>query len=174
MKHDLIKTGDADASHAILDRNHEVVLEFCRRCRRGEGELNRDDDCAAIVGEQAAYEVLSKYDNESIVEADWAELRREIGRAVAERFNRSAHVELTGKTITDDQIRALRTEGPRNRLLSAPSFIDTWRAEWLRIFRIALGEFRTVNDPDGDRVVARQKIADLWNHRRADERGCGY
>lgn len=41
MKHDLIKTGDADSSHAIQDRNGEVVLAYCRRCRKGEGELEK-------------------------------------------------------------------------------------------------------------------------------------
>lgn len=37
--HDLIKTGDPDATRPIIDRNGEVVLAYCRRCRRGEGEL---------------------------------------------------------------------------------------------------------------------------------------
>jgi len=39
MKHDLIKTGDPDATSHIYDRNGEVVLAYCRRCKRGEGEL---------------------------------------------------------------------------------------------------------------------------------------
>lgn len=37
--HDLVKTGDADASPAICDRNGEVVLAWCRRCHEGEGGL---------------------------------------------------------------------------------------------------------------------------------------
>jgi hypothetical protein len=39
MKHDLVKTGDADAHGSLVDRNGEVVLAYCRRCRKGEAEL---------------------------------------------------------------------------------------------------------------------------------------
>ena len=37
--HELYKTGDPDCPSAILDRNGEVVLSFCRKCRKGECEL---------------------------------------------------------------------------------------------------------------------------------------
>ena len=62
MMHDLIKTGDSDVFAAILDRNNEVALSYCRVCCRGEGELatacpgarcfcNRDGDfvCTACL-----------------------------------------------------------------------------------------------------------------------------
>lgn len=39
MKHDFINTGDPDVFPAIQDRNGEVVLSYCRRCRKAEGEL---------------------------------------------------------------------------------------------------------------------------------------
>lgn len=41
--HDLVKTGDADASDAICDSRGEVVLGFCRRCKGGEIDL--EDSC---------------------------------------------------------------------------------------------------------------------------------
>lgn len=43
MKHDLIKTGDADSFRAIEDRNGEVALNYCRRCGKGEAELTADN-----------------------------------------------------------------------------------------------------------------------------------
>lgn len=39
--HELIKTGDPDAHRAICDRNGEVVLAQCRKCGRGEVELEQ-------------------------------------------------------------------------------------------------------------------------------------
>ncbi len=39
MQHDFIKTGDADSFPQIQDRNGEVALSYCRRCKRAEGEL---------------------------------------------------------------------------------------------------------------------------------------
>lgn len=39
VEHDLYKTGDAGAPLAIQDRNGEVVLQLCKRCRKGESEL---------------------------------------------------------------------------------------------------------------------------------------
>jgi len=42
MKHDLIRTGDADSFRQIEDPNGEVVLSYCRRCRMGEGELEKE------------------------------------------------------------------------------------------------------------------------------------
>lgn len=38
-EHDLIKTGDADSFHTIEDGHGEVVLAYCRVCRKGEVEL---------------------------------------------------------------------------------------------------------------------------------------
>jgi hypothetical protein len=38
-EHDLIETGDDDAFPAICDMNGEVVLAYCRVCRKGEVEL---------------------------------------------------------------------------------------------------------------------------------------
>jgi hypothetical protein len=38
-KHDLYKDGDAGLPEAILDRNGQVVLGLCKRCRRGEADL---------------------------------------------------------------------------------------------------------------------------------------
>lgn len=43
LPHDLYETGDADAPDAIKDRNGEVVLGLCRRCNKGEIEL--DEPC---------------------------------------------------------------------------------------------------------------------------------
>ncbi len=43
MEHDIYKTGDPDAPDVIKDRNGEVVLSLCRRCGRGECEL--DEPC---------------------------------------------------------------------------------------------------------------------------------
>lgn len=40
-EHDLYRTGDPDAPEVIKDRNGEVVLALCRRCGRGECELER-------------------------------------------------------------------------------------------------------------------------------------
>jgi hypothetical protein len=39
MIHDLYKTEDADAPDFIKDSNGEVVLGLCRRCNKGEVEL---------------------------------------------------------------------------------------------------------------------------------------
>lgn len=39
--HDLYKTGDPDAPDVIKDRNGEVVLGLCRRCNKGEIELEQ-------------------------------------------------------------------------------------------------------------------------------------
>lgn len=38
-EHDLIKTGDPDSCEAIEDGHGEVVLAYCRICRKGEAEL---------------------------------------------------------------------------------------------------------------------------------------
>jgi len=38
--HDLYKTGDADAPESIRDRNGEVALALCRRCGKGERDLD--------------------------------------------------------------------------------------------------------------------------------------
>lgn len=38
-EHDLVKTGDADSFLAIEDGHGEVVLAYCRVCRKGESEL---------------------------------------------------------------------------------------------------------------------------------------
>lgn len=51
MNHNLIKTGDPDVFPAILDRNNEVCLSYCRRCKKGEGELGPD---CIFVGEFAS------------------------------------------------------------------------------------------------------------------------
>ena len=40
-RHELYKTGDADAPSQLLDRNGEVVLAQCRRCGCGEIELSQ-------------------------------------------------------------------------------------------------------------------------------------
>lgn len=42
MKHEFIKTGDADSYSQLEDRNGEVVLAKCRVCRCCEGELPTD------------------------------------------------------------------------------------------------------------------------------------
>lgn len=41
LRHQFIATGDDDAFRQIQDRNCEVVLDYCRRCRQAEGELTR-------------------------------------------------------------------------------------------------------------------------------------
>lgn len=38
-QHDLIKTGDPDSFEQIQDRNGEVVLAYCRRCKEAEAGL---------------------------------------------------------------------------------------------------------------------------------------
>lgn len=42
--HDLVKTGDPEAHGPIVDRNGEVVLAYCRRCKGGESDLY-DESC---------------------------------------------------------------------------------------------------------------------------------
>lgn len=39
IDHDLYKTGDSGIPQSILDGNNEVVLSLCRRCGKGESEL---------------------------------------------------------------------------------------------------------------------------------------
>ena len=41
--HDCYVDGDADAPDVIKDNNGEVVLDLCKRCGRGEVEL--DEPC---------------------------------------------------------------------------------------------------------------------------------
>lgn len=48
MDHNLFKTGDSDAPPYILDRNGEVVLDMCRRCRKGEIELQEPCEPARV------------------------------------------------------------------------------------------------------------------------------
>jgi hypothetical protein len=48
--HDLYKTGDYDAPEVIKDDNGEVVLGLCRRCGRGEVELEEPCDQPAQDG----------------------------------------------------------------------------------------------------------------------------
>lgn len=48
--HDLVRTGDADSFAAIQDRNGEVVLAYCRRCGKGEGELTADN-CIGVTAD---------------------------------------------------------------------------------------------------------------------------
>lgn len=45
--HDLYKTGDADAPDAIKDRNGDIVLAACRKCGRGEAQL--EEPCISLV-----------------------------------------------------------------------------------------------------------------------------
>jgi hypothetical protein len=59
MKHDLINTGDADVFPALLDRNGEVVLSYCRRCGLAEVELDRHPVCP---GSKDAAQILTKGD----------------------------------------------------------------------------------------------------------------
>lgn len=53
MKHDLIKTGDSDSFRQIEDRNGEVVLGYCRVCKKGEGELEKECNPVDISEELA-------------------------------------------------------------------------------------------------------------------------
>jgi hypothetical protein len=46
--HDLYATGDKDAPDCVKDCNGEVVLAMCRRCRKGEAEL--DEPCEKVEG----------------------------------------------------------------------------------------------------------------------------
>lgn len=55
MKHDFIKTGDADSYRQIEDSNGEVVLSQCRVCKCAEGELTTE--CA---GEEVLYETRQR------------------------------------------------------------------------------------------------------------------
>jgi len=41
MNHDLYKTGDKDAPRSIKDGNGDVVLGLCRRCGKGECDLEQ-------------------------------------------------------------------------------------------------------------------------------------
>lgn len=51
--HDLVKTGDSDATGPIVDGRNEVVLAFCRKCGGGEAELH-DKSCLDRLIERAA------------------------------------------------------------------------------------------------------------------------
>jgi hypothetical protein len=59
MMHNLIKTGDPDVFSHILDPNGEVCLSYCRRCKKGEGELG--PECIAI-GEFASFELREPHE----------------------------------------------------------------------------------------------------------------
>ena len=39
MRHDLYNTRDKDAPSSIKDGNGEVVLDLCKRCNKGEADL---------------------------------------------------------------------------------------------------------------------------------------
>lgn len=72
-KHDLYKTGDADAPDCIKDRNGEVALAMCRKCKRAESELS--------------VRVVNSIDPHSVLSAG---IKSHIGAAmVAERLNRN-------------------------------------------------------------------------------------
>lgn len=49
-EHDLIETGDADSGSWIEDGHGEVVLAYCRVCRRGE--VNLEKTCPGAAGEK--------------------------------------------------------------------------------------------------------------------------
>jgi len=48
LGHDLYKTGDKDCPTSILDSNGEVVLGLCRKCGKGESELEAPCPVTAI------------------------------------------------------------------------------------------------------------------------------
>jgi len=54
--HQLVKTGDPDAMGAIVDRNGEVVLGYCRRCHGGEAELEDQSCLERLVAMSIAHE----------------------------------------------------------------------------------------------------------------------
>lgn len=58
----------------------------------------------------------------------------------------------TADTITDAQIRALRRS-------------KEWSPLWLREFALALGEVHAVNDPAGDRHIARSRCTVIYKAR---------
>lgn len=45
--HDIIETGDSDSNRTIEDANGEVVLSYCRKCHRGEAEL--EEPCISLI-----------------------------------------------------------------------------------------------------------------------------
>lgn len=55
--HDCYKDFDADAPDTIKDRNGEVVLAACRRCGRGEAQLE-DEPCPALAEDAARWRAL--------------------------------------------------------------------------------------------------------------------
>ncbi|MCR4301607.1 MAG: hypothetical protein NUV51_08345 [Sulfuricaulis sp.] len=57
-QHDLYKTGDDDAPLQIKDRNGDVVLGLCRRCGRGEIEL--DQPCGKQADAQRYHHLLDE------------------------------------------------------------------------------------------------------------------
>lgn len=65
QQHVLYQTGDQDAPEVIKDRNGEVVLGLCRRCGRGERELDqpcdtRDDKQMANLDPRPYYSMIQK------------------------------------------------------------------------------------------------------------------
>lgn len=78
MLHDLYKSGDEDAPDNIKDRNGEVVLALCRRCGKGEADLDKmpcvpppavpaptmsRDDIARLIGEGVHHGLRSVTDS---------------------------------------------------------------------------------------------------------------
>lgn len=66
MNHDLIKTGDSDVFPQILDGNGEVVLSYCRRCRKAEAELTSDCVSNAMSKESIAEALTPSNADEAI------------------------------------------------------------------------------------------------------------
>lgn len=105
MTHDIIKTGDADANGGICDSNGDVVLALCRRCGRGEIEL-----------EQGCVDGLIK---QAIV-MNWGKDRMVVG----EMFHDAKGRFLDGKTIHTSAIKKI--EGNIVHTLNS-----VYRVEWM-------------------------------------------
>lgn len=114
MRHDFIKTGDADAHRHIQDRNGEVCLSECRRCGQAEGELA--DECPG----------------------------------------------LTARTITDEQIRELRTNAGRDVKWNSPTEMQRALRDLIDECYVALSSFHH----PARRHEARARCAEILNARK--------
>ena len=73
MRHDFIKTGDADAYPQIQDRNGEVCLSQCRRCGQAEGELT--PECPGVTADTITDEQIRELLESLRTDGEWTKKR---------------------------------------------------------------------------------------------------
>lgn len=97
MKHDFIKTGDPDSHQYIRDRNGEVVLQECRRCKQAEGSLAEEcpfDDPSVFIVDRLFLRKLVDYvwktsrESTTVPSTSWAD------RMIEEVLKNNSHVTL--------------------------------------------------------------------------------